>query len=250
MCIIYTEEVTRCSLFVDFEWFTMSNFSAKVKIAVMQSSFSPLNPGMDGNSNLPCSFNGERQCEDGSCIKAVDLCPEEQLMNQNTILIMIVVGLAVVIFLIVLYCFQQRQRDGQRRPGSGRETSHLDEEDNASLYMPPPSYDEVVTTDLYPPTPQMRLARGRMSSSEEPPMTPPPNYDIALTILARSHESVMGKAPVMRRKSSCVSRRSISVDNVTNREAASPSVNTDVTTLVEQDSSSCDKTTIEVISDS
>ena len=38
------------------------------------------------------------------------LTAEEQLMNQNTILIMIVVGLAVVIFLIVLYCFQQRNR--------------------------------------------------------------------------------------------------------------------------------------------
>lgn len=42
---------------------------------------------------------------------------EEQLMNQNTILIMIVVGLAVVIFLIVLYCFQQRNRSPSHSRG-------------------------------------------------------------------------------------------------------------------------------------
>ena len=35
-------------------------------------------------------------------------------MNQNTILIMIVVGMAVIVFLIILYCFQQRQREANR----------------------------------------------------------------------------------------------------------------------------------------
>lgn len=39
-------------------------------------------------------------------------------MNQNTILIMIVVGLAVVVFLVILYCFQQRQRRADRRLGN------------------------------------------------------------------------------------------------------------------------------------
>ncbi|XP_033755407.1 uncharacterized protein LOC117338245 [Pecten maximus] len=221
------------------------------KVKVMQkvgTASTSMIPRMEIHSSPPCSFNGERQCEDGSCIQAVDLCPEEQLMNQNTILIMIVVGLAVVIFLIVLYCFQQRQREGNRRPGSFTEANG-DDEDHASLYMPPPTYEEVVTTDLYPPTPQMRLARGRITSTEEPPMTPPPNYDVALTILARSHESVFGKIPFIRRKSSCVSRRSFSVDNVNNVELAPPPVNANVTTIAEQDSSSCDKNTIEVISD-
>ncbi|XP_069111922.1 uncharacterized protein [Argopecten irradians] len=225
------------------------NITTEVKETLkMGISTTSVRPGMEIHSNPACSFNGDRQCEDGSCIKAVDLCPEEQLMNQNTILIMIVVGLAVVIFLIVLYCFQQRQRVGTRRNGSFTD-GNRDDEDHASLYMPPPTYEEVVTTDLYPPTPQMRLARGRMTSSEEPPMTPPPNYDAALTILARSHESVFGKTPFMRRNSSCVSRRSFSVDNVNNVEVAPPTpVNVNVTTIVEQDSDSCDKTTI-VITD-
>lgn len=35
---------------------------------------------------------------------------EEQLINQNTILIMIVVGIAVVVFVVILYCLQQRRR--------------------------------------------------------------------------------------------------------------------------------------------
>ncbi|OWF42038.1 uncharacterized protein LOC110461658 [Mizuhopecten yessoensis] len=223
----------------------MMNISTKA-MQKIGSALTSMIPRMESHSNPPCSFNGERQCEDGSCIQAVDLCPEEQLMNQNTILIMIVVGLAVVIFLIVLYCFQQRQREGNRRPSSMTETNR-DEEDHASLYMPPPTYEEVVTTDLYPPTPQMRLARGRITSIEEPPMTPPPNYDAALSILARSHESVFGKIPFMRRKSSCVSRRSFSVDNVNNVELAPPPVSPNVTTITEQDSGSCDKTSIEVI---
>ena len=42
---------------------------------------------------------------------------EEQMMNQNTILIMVVVGLAVVVFLVILYCFQQRQRRNDRTYG-------------------------------------------------------------------------------------------------------------------------------------
>ena len=50
-----------------------------------------------------------------------------------------------------------------------------------------------------------------MSSSEEPPLTPPPNYDVALNILAQSHESVL-----VDRKSQSISpvvRRSVSVDH-------------------------------------
>ena len=50
------------------------------------------------------------------CFIMLDLA-EEKLMNQNTILIMIVVGLAVVVFLVILYCFQQRQRRANRELG-------------------------------------------------------------------------------------------------------------------------------------
>ncbi|XP_046565056.1 uncharacterized protein LOC124273791 [Haliotis rubra] len=146
-------------------------------------------------TEFKCDLTIYRQCEDGSCISKVELCPDEQIMNQNTILIMIVVGMAVVIFLIILYCFQQRQR-GNGRSGRNDHFESINGEgmsgdgDNASLFMPPPTYDEVVTTDLYPATPQM-LRNTRMSSSDEPPMTPPPNYEVALHILAQSHESVL-----------------------------------------------------------
>lgn len=45
-------------------------------------------------------------------------------------------------------------------------------------------------------------------------MTPPPNYDTALQILARSHESVLGKLPPLQRQSSASSslRRFFSFD--------------------------------------
>lgn len=51
-------------------------------------------------------------------------------------------------------------------------------------------------------------------------MTPPPNYDTALQILARSHESVLGKPPLLRRQSSTSSsfRRSFSFDLLNNNQ--------------------------------
>lgn len=147
-------------------------------------------------------------CEDGSCIARVELCPEEQLMNQNTILIMIVVGLAVVVFLVILYCFQQRQRRANREYGT--DTGYTDECDNASLYAPPPDYEEVINSDRYPATPETR--RLRQLSIDEPrsPMTPPPNYDTALVILAMSQDSVLSKP----RRHSSIYRRSMSVEQM------------------------------------
>lgn len=174
------------------------------------------NPGLDKKA---CEVESYRLCADGSCISQVDLCPEEQLMNQNTILIMIVVGLAVVIFLIVLYCFQQRNRSPTHSRGRSVRSSGTngDEADRISLFLPPPTYDEVITTNLYPPTPQIFHRRDRITSSEEPPMTPPPNYDTALMLLSRSHESVLSpsydtapKRPSLNRGH----RRSLSVDHL------------------------------------
>ncbi|XP_041376428.1 uncharacterized protein LOC121388949 [Gigantopelta aegis] len=164
-----------------------------------------------------CDFYTERQCSDGSCIAKVDLCSDEQIMNQNTILIMIVVGMAVIIFLIILYCFQQRQRETNRPTVTQDQLEVEGEGDNASLYQPPPTYEEVVTTNLYPPTPQM-LRQTRISSSEEPPMTPPPNYDVALNILAQSHESVL----VDKKRISPVVRRSVSVDQTISSGCGTP----------------------------
>ncbi|CAG2190253.1 unnamed protein product [Mytilus edulis] len=226
-----------------------------------------------------CELSGEKTCNDGRCISKIDLCPEEQLMNQNTILIMIVVGIAVVIFLIVLYCFQQRQRNASRsrlrnqskyvvkccwftqtrsrlrnqskycsnvplilknkvkikksesrsrhqskygstfdshKQGQGQDikvstvaplilTNKVKGQDikitlwiqKESLFEPPPAYNEAIDTRLYPPTPQMLRDRAlRPPSEDQPPMTPPPNYDTALQILAKSHESVLGKPPL------------------------------------------------------
>lgn len=174
--------------------------------------------GLDPNPST-CEVENYRLCADGSCISQVDLCPEEQLMNQNTILIMIVVGLAVVIFLIVLYCFQQRNRSPTHSRGRSVRSSGTngDEADRISLFLPPPTYDEVITTNLYPPTPQIFHRRDRITSSEEPPMTPPPNYDTALILLSRSHESVLSpsydtvpKRPSLNRGH----RRSLSVDQL------------------------------------
>ncbi|XP_062608916.1 uncharacterized protein LOC134270676 isoform X2 [Saccostrea cucullata] len=171
-------------------------------------------PGLD---RTRCELENYRLCADGSCISQVDLCPEEQLMNQNTILIMIVVGLAVVIFLIVLYCFQQRNRSPSHVRGrSVRSSGTNDEADRVSLFLPPPTYDEVITTNLYPPTPQILQRRDRIASSEEP-MTPPPNYDTALILLSRSHESVLSPKYEGVPKRPAVSnghRRSLSVDQL------------------------------------
>ncbi|VDI70790.1 uncharacterized protein LOC143080977 isoform X1 [Mytilus galloprovincialis] len=168
-----------------------------------------------------CELSGEKTCNDGRCISKIDLCPEEQLMNQNTILIMIVVGIAVVIFLIVLYCFQQRQRNASR--SRLRNQTSIDNDmdpERSSLFEPPPAYNEAIDTRLYPPTPQMLRDRAlRPPSEDQPPMTPPPNYDTALQILARSHESVLGKPPLLRRQSSTTSsfRRSFSFDLLNNQ---------------------------------
>ncbi|XP_045192152.1 uncharacterized protein LOC123548712 [Mercenaria mercenaria] len=155
-----------------------------------------------------CMSDGERMCEDGSCIARVELCPEEQLMNQNTILIMIIVGLAVVVFLAILYCFQKRQQQANRQLGAD---SGLSEEcDNESLYAPPPAYEEVVNSNMYPATPEQR--RLRQLSLDEPrsPMTPPPNYASALIILAQSEESISSK----QHSQSDLIRRSVSLDQI------------------------------------
>lgn len=186
-------------------------FKGSIRLINMTSSSVPKE-----TEGTLCEAAGERTCSDGRCIPKIDLCPEEQLMNQNTILIMIVVGIAVVIFLIVLYCFQQRQRNAAR--ARLRTQVSLDNDmgqDRASLYEPPPAYDEAIDTRLYPPTPQISRERLAMSSSvEQPPMTPPPNYDTALQILARSHESLLGKPPLLQRQLSTSSsfRRSFSFD--------------------------------------
>ncbi|ESO89759.1 hypothetical protein LOTGIDRAFT_234148 [Lottia gigantea] len=159
--------------------------------------------------SMDCLAPAERRCADGSCIYKNDLCEEEQILNQNTILIMIVIGMAVVIFLIILYCFQQKtRRSGTNRNSLRAFEAGLDDGDNASLYNPPPTYDEVITSGLYPATPQTRR-NIRMSSSEEP-ITPPPNYEAALTILAQSHESVL----VNKNSKNSVFRRSVSVDSM------------------------------------
>lgn len=163
-----------------------------------------------------CELYGEKACNDGRCIPKIELCPEEQLMNQNTILIMIVVGIAVVIFLIVLYCFQQRQRSASRirlRNQMSLDGGDMDG-DRSSLFEPPPAYDEAIDTRLYPPTPQMNRDRLQRPPSEDQPLTPPPNYDTALQILARSHESVFAKPPPLQRQSSTTSslRRFFSFD--------------------------------------
>ncbi|KAL5020993.1 hypothetical protein ScPMuIL_000148 [Solemya velum] len=170
----------------------------------------------DDNLPIPqkeCGLTpGERLCEDGSCVQTVDLCPEEQLMNKNTILIMIVVGMAVVIFLIILYCFQRRTRRSNmslrlRSQAEAVVALADNESDNISLFLPPPTYNEVMTTDLYPPTPELR--RQVQPSIEEPPLTPPPNYDAALNILAQSHECVFS---IKQEEPRTIARRSISLD--------------------------------------
>ncbi|KAK6185157.1 hypothetical protein SNE40_007451 [Patella caerulea] len=180
-------------------------------------SFQTTSTDKDEEITEPCDLETKRLCADGSCIFKNALCEEEEVMNQNTILIMIVVGMAVVIFLIILYCFQQKTQT--RTNTTNRESmfeAGLGEGDNASLYNPPPPYDEVITSGLYPPTPQSQR-QTRISSSDEP-MTPPPNYEAALNILAQSHESVLVKGA-----KSSVFRRSVSVDSVSRPNRSSPS---------------------------
>ena len=65
----------------------------------------------------------------------------------------------------------------------------------------------------------LQFQRRRISSDE--PLTPPPNYDAALIILARSQDSVLTKS---RRKSS-VYRRSVSLEQMNNyQNERSPSL--------------------------
>lgn len=158
-----------------------------------------------------CDKEEERQCMDGTCVARIDLCPEEEMMSQDTILIMIGVGMAVVLFLIVLYCLQQR-RSTLDNP---QPVDTLDDLENPELLIPPPPYEEALNVTLYPPTPQMQRTT-RMSSAEEP-VTPPPNYDAALHILAQSYESVLtasGKNSV----ASPLLRRSLSSEHVANNQ--------------------------------
>ncbi|XP_060608211.1 uncharacterized protein LOC132760275 isoform X2 [Ruditapes philippinarum] len=173
---------------------------------------------ISGTSSRPrrCMSEGERMCEDGSCIARVELCPEEQLMNQNTILIMIIVGLAVVVFLAILYCFQKRQQQANRQLGG--DSGMSDDCDNESLYAPPPAYEEVVNSNMYPATPEQR--RLHQLSLEEPrsPMTPPPNYASALIILAQSEESISSK----QHSQSDLIRRSVSMDQIQGSTAGVP----------------------------
>ena len=50
-----------------------------------------------------------------SCV--FSLTAEEEMMNQDTILIMIGVGMGVVLFLIMLYCLQQRRNADPNQQG-------------------------------------------------------------------------------------------------------------------------------------
>ncbi|CAG5121713.1 unnamed protein product [Candidula unifasciata] len=196
-------------------WSSENQYQTVMEVRVRSNTKSTTVPGHGG----PCPSSGHRQCKDGSCIAKVDLCAEEQTMNQNTIFIMIVVGMVVVIVLIILYCFQQRsQRRALRRHAiQGNLDSVVGDGDNTSLNMPPPSYEEVVNTNLYPATPV--LQRG-MSAVDEP-RTPPPNYDTALDILASSHDSIL---PLKQASKSLVVRRSVSTEfglNGSNRVSGS-----------------------------
>ncbi|XP_059178064.1 uncharacterized protein LOC131957348 [Physella acuta] len=158
----------------------------------------------------PCVSSGHRRCIDGSCIASVDLCPEEQQLNQNTIIIMLVVGMACILFLVVLYCYKQRKALRRQEHNSSNHAafeSVIGEGDNASMNLPPPSYDEVINSNLYPVTPVFQR-NARITSFEEP-RTPPPNYDAALDILAHSQESVL---PIKTQPISPVVRRSISTE--------------------------------------
>ncbi|XP_052829831.1 uncharacterized protein LOC106874312 isoform X1 [Octopus bimaculoides] len=133
-----------------------------------------------------------KRCKNGSCVSDISLCSDKE-DNVNTILVMIIIGLAIVIFLTIVYCLQQRGRhraqttsDSQMEVNSSADV----ESDNLSLYQPPPPYEEVISTNRYPMTPE----RQRMQSfSLNVPVTPPPNYETALNILARSQEIVNTK---------------------------------------------------------
>lgn len=164
-----------------------------------------------------CDTKDQRQCADGTCVKRMELCPEEERMSQDTILIMIGVGMGVVLFLIVLYCLQQRRNEADNM----QPAVDVEDIENPELLIPPPSYEEALNVSLYPPTPQMQRT-GRVPSSEEP-ITPPPNYDTALHILAQSHESVLTEK---NRVASPLLRKALSLEHVGNNSQRRPSTST------------------------
>ncbi|KAH3862895.1 uncharacterized protein LOC127866374 [Dreissena polymorpha] len=173
-----------------------------------------------------------QQCCDGivymqsntslQCVNGTTEQTERQLMNQNMILIMIILGLVMgpsfVIFFVSLFCFQQRQRRANRQYET--EAGYSDGCDNEHLYAPPPTYNEVIQTNLYPPTPEQLRVR---QISEEPcsPMTPPPTHNSALLILARSAESLLQHKPDNKRLS-VLSRRSLSLDVIELEQTSPP----------------------------
>uniref|UniRef100_A0A0B6YNT2 Uncharacterized protein n=1 Tax=Arion vulgaris TaxID=1028688 RepID=A0A0B6YNT2_9EUPU len=156
--------------------------------------------------NNPCVYNGQKRCTDESCASRMDICPEEQLIDQTTVFILLTVGMVVSVLLIVLYCFQKRRQRSTQHRGIDHVTfvPIIGDGDNASLYMPPPAYEEVVGSSLYQVISASQRNASRMSLPEEP-RTPPPNYDAALYILAHNHDytvfptKVEPKSPVVRR---------------------------------------------------
>jgi len=150
---------------------------------------------------------------------------------MQLVLVMTVVAVAVVVYLLVLYCLQQR-RQGHRRTrvrGSVRRLARAEHNidsdldtadgDNTSLDMPPPNYhllpptyDEVVNTDQYPVSRRGSLQRNMRISSFDEPITPPPNYDAALDIIANSYYGYGSMCPSKPVPVRPVVRRCISTD--------------------------------------
>ncbi|GAB1599244.1 uncharacterized protein LOC115211733 isoform X1, partial [Argonauta hians] len=133
-----------------------------------------------------------KRCKNGSCVSDISLCTERE-DTTHTILVMIIIGLAIIIFLTIIYCLQQRGRNRAQTTSESQievNSSAEIDPDNLSLYQPPPPYEEVISTNRYPITPVIQ----RMQSfSLNVPATPPPNYETALHILARSQEIVNTK---------------------------------------------------------
>ncbi|XP_076449211.1 uncharacterized protein LOC143285695 [Babylonia areolata] len=154
----------------------------------------------DGDTES-CPGDNQRRCEDGSCMLRTELCPEEELLSQETILVMIGVAMAIFLLLIFLYCIQQRRSSSEQQGTSVEEPNHPE-----LLLTPPPAYDEAVDVLLYPPTPQIEHV---LSTSEEP-TTPPPNYDAALHILAQSEENLLVSQELMPEPPNL--RRAVSAD--------------------------------------
>jgi len=162
---------------------------------------------------------GYRLCADETtCILKDSICPDEDLIQQKSVLIMVVIGMAVVIFLLILYCFQQRSQEHSQRRETRTETdSYIG--DNASFYLPPPTYEEVIGSNLYPCS---SVAHQTMVPAS--PTTPPPNYDAALTILENSKNSSV-IPPAFTNMNGPVIRRSVSTDlSVSGRPPARQSI--------------------------